>query len=217
MTDIFSIVSPDESLGFLNPVLESWADIIKSYPYDKYDDCPYYYSERMNTGLLGCAALMSNSFYPLEEHPIGRRIGPTKEKDNRSGRLDLWLVNCSSNKKNATDVIIESKMAWRPISIIKKSNDAASQLRRITGSYTRDCWKLSAVFCAPRFAESKFKEPEEKIMELIKSINESLKNSLDNKKYITAHCYPKAARSVKVGGNRGRYFYPGVSLVLVTV
>ena len=210
MTDIFSIVSPDESLGFLNPVLESWADIIKSYPYDKYDDCPYYYSERMNTGLLGCAALKSGSFYPLEEHPIDRRNIPLEEITKRSGRLDLWLT--SRSKK---DIIIESKIAWSASSIIQKSNDAENQIRSINSSYTRDCWKLGAVFFVPKFAESKFKKSEEKIEVLIRNIDELLVDSFSKKKYIAAHCYPKVARSVKVSGKSTQYFYPGVSLILV--
>ena len=213
MTDICSIVSPDESLGFLKPVLKSWTKIITSYSYKSYDDCPYYYSERMNTGLLGCAALMSNSFHPLEEHAIDRRNGPTKEKDNRSGRLDLWLVNKDSDKE---DVLIESKIVWHADSIIKKSNEAARQLRSITKSYIQNHCKLSAVFCVHGFRASQFEKPEEKITELVETINESLTSSLKNKKYMVAHCYPKAARSVEGGRKNSKINYPGVSLILVT-
>ena len=70
--DIFSIVPSGNNLDFLKPVLKSWISLIEKYPYGTYADCPYYYSERMNTGLLGCAALESGLFYPLEEHKIGR-------------------------------------------------------------------------------------------------------------------------------------------------
>lgn len=214
MKDITSTTTFGKVLEFAEPVLGNWIETIIKYPYATYEDCPYYYSERMNAGLLGYAALMSKVFYPLEEHPVTRRKIMLADKGKRGERVDLWLVNVNDAGK---DLILEAKIAWNKKGIGESITKAVRQVKSITKTSPLDTIKCGAIFCVHGFGEDEKDHLEDNIESLIKGIDLSLRDTLGKgHSYLVAHCYPQAARSIKGTGVYRNTIYPGVTLVITT-
>ena len=132
----------DNKFGVFNDVMDSMSSVLKIYgeSRNRYD-CPYYYTERSNVGILSTAAMMTNSWISIEEFSVRR-------KRAGSGRCDLYLKRINGNDGG---FVIETKKVETksPKRINQKLDEACDQVKKISKMDAGDASRIGIVFVIP--------------------------------------------------------------------
>ena len=141
MADIIKKYIDGEFLIF-NDVIDSLSSVLKIYgeSRNRYD-CPYFYTERSNVGILSTAAILTNSWISIEEFSVRRkRTGP--------GRCDLYLKRINNNDSG---FVIEAKKVETksPKRINQKLDEACDQVKKISKKDSGDASRVGVVFVVP--------------------------------------------------------------------
>jgi hypothetical protein len=199
MASPFSVSIKNKKIKALEELFTEWAGLNdRQIMIVDGEDCPYYYSERTNCGMIGAAAYVTEKFISLEEIPIRRR----KRRGQASGghgRYDIYLFD------GTHEYMVEAKQAWKIKDAEGLLDDAEKQLRKIRKEYWLDI-PLAMVFVVVGF-----KQVDDGIIEQHTQELDAIKTCG------TVHYYPKETRQIRGGGENAKYIYPGISVLMRVV
>lgn len=159
----------DNKSEWIKPVLEKWLEINCSYiEYYEYEDCLYFYSERVAVSSFA-GAIWKCDGYAVEELPSEKGSGKNKSK----GRVDLYF------DFNDEQLVSEAKLRWLNLGnsgdfqkIIGEAMEMASDALNHTIKQWRDFKGLSLVFVVPYHEKKEKKTSEDMFFSAIKKCPE---------------------------------------------
>lgn len=137
------------ALKGLTPLLRAWCKLSLSFcRTHKFEDNPWWWTERASVGLLAAAAWQCKGWTALEEYGSRKRQGRIPEdgisSDGNNGRIDLWLCH------GTRSFVIEAKQAWQSIGNRASGDDPKVTLG--TEAAWKDIGKIEAYEADTRLA-----------------------------------------------------------------
>ncbi|MBK5542945.1 hypothetical protein JFV28_05625 [Pseudomonas sp. TH05] len=185
------MIISNPKLEFLRPMLERWFDCIDRYNEVRGDnECPYWFDEQANLGLLSAAAWMAE-MVTLQHSPSKKQL----EEGNRNGRADLYVATREER------AFLQVSQRWPRVNNLQLTQalqDVSSDAKSI--AYPNEL-RLGCLFIAPLKAQHSA-TPEE--------LQDMLDDLQKEHTCAVAWYFPYAYR--KLHNDSGNY-HPGVAVL----
>ncbi len=209
MSDII-IKNLKDKFEIFDNIIDSLSSVLKKYGENtnRYD-CPYYYTERSNIGVLSSAALMTNSWISIEEFGVTRRRSGL-------GRCDLYLKPIDENNNDHEGFVIEAKKVETksPNRINEKLLEACEQVKKISKRNAGGSTRVGVVFVVPPIKKDSVSQKHSylKGMFIEDYINKMIEKMEHSEADFSAHLYLDCFRYLTGTGIYGKNYYPGLSI-----